>query len=72
MAWSGDGDPFGYSHHERLPVELMVFEVDPDDLEEFLRVDHDVWTLGEAFAEGLDRIPFISTEVWLDARGRAR
>jgi uncharacterized protein (TIGR03792 family) len=66
MALVDDGKPFGYSREERLPVEVLVFEVDPDHLEEFLRVDHDVWTLGEAFAEGIDRIPFISKEVWLD------
>ena len=66
MARSGDGERFGYSHHERLPVEVLVFEVDPDHLEEFLRVDHSVWTLGEAFAEGMNRIPFVSKEVRLD------
>jgi uncharacterized protein (TIGR03792 family) len=59
-------DPFVYSHHERRPVEVLVYEVDPAHLDEFLRVDHEIWTLGEAFADGLTRIPFISKEVWLD------
>lgn len=62
---SGTG-PARYVHGERRPVEVLVFQVDPDHLEEFLRVDHEVWTLGEAFMEGLDEIPFLSKEVWLD------
>lgn len=61
-----DDEAFGYSHHERLPVEVLVFEVDPDHLDEFLRLDHEVWTLGEAFAGDLEGIPFLSKEVWLD------
>ena len=51
-----------------------MFEVDPEHVEEFLRVDHEVWTLGEADvpdeagAEGEAEvtIPFLSKEVWLD------
>jgi uncharacterized protein (TIGR03792 family) len=35
-------------------------------VDEFLRVDHEVWTLGEAATPGLDEIPFLSKEVWLD------
>lgn len=41
-------DGFRYVEGERLPVEVLVFDVDPDHVEEFLRVDHEVWTLGEA------------------------
>ena len=37
-----------------------MFEVDPERVEEFLAVDHEVWTLGEAFTEGVDHIPFLS------------
>ena len=55
-----------YTRGERLPVEVLVFQVDPAHVDEFLRVDHDVWTLMEAFVEGLPRIPFLSKEVWLD------
>ena len=59
---------FDYRRDERLPVEVLVFDVDPDHLEEFLRVDHEVWTLGEAAigSPGDSTIPFLSKEVWLD------
>ena len=49
-----------------LPVEVLVFDVAVDHVDEFLRIDHEVWTLGEAFLDGFDRIPFVSKEVWLD------
>ena len=49
-----------------MPVEVLVFQVDPDHLDEFLHLDHDVWTLGEAFADPAAPIPFLSKEVWLD------
>lgn len=55
-----------FTSGERLPVEVLVFQVDPADVDEFLRVDHEVWTLGEAFGQGLPEIPFLSKEVWLD------
>ena len=57
---------FRYHSGERLPVEVLVFEVDPEHVEAFLDVDHEVWTLGEADVAGLDHIPFLSKEVWLD------
>jgi len=57
---------YRYTADERQPVEVLVFRVDPRHLDEFLRLDHEVWTLGEAFADGADRIPFLSKEVWLD------
>ncbi len=47
-------------------MEVLVFEVDPDHVESFLDVDHEVWTLGEAHADGFDHIPFLSKEVWID------
>ncbi len=59
-------DRYRYRTDERLPVEVLVFEVDADRVDEFLAVDHDVWTLGEAFADGFDHVPFLSKEVWLD------
>ena len=59
-------DRYRYVSGERLPVEVLVFDVDPQHLEEFLAIDHDVWTLGEAHTDGFDRIPFLSKEVWLD------
>ena len=55
-----------YTSGERLPVEVLVFEVSPEHVEEFLAVDHEVWTLGEAHTDAFDRIPFLSKEVWLD------
>jgi uncharacterized protein (TIGR03792 family) len=55
-----------YVSGERRPVEILVFEMDPAVVDEFLVVDHEVWTLGEANAPGLDRVPFLHKEVWLD------
>jgi uncharacterized protein (TIGR03792 family) len=55
-----------YYSNERRPVEVLVFRMDPQHVEEFIRVDHEVWTLGEAFMPGLSTIPFLSKEVWLD------
>lgn len=57
---------YHYTSGERLPVEVLVFQVDPAHVDDFLAHDHEVWTLGEAATEGLDRIPFLSKEVWLD------
>jgi uncharacterized protein (TIGR03792 family) len=58
--------PYRYRSGERLPVEVLVFEVEAGHVEEYLAVDHEVWTLGEAFIDGFDHIPFLSKEVWLD------
>lgn len=58
-------DRYVYTRGERLPVEVLVFEMDPDHVAEYLTVDHDVWTLGEARLDP-DHIPFLSKEVWLD------
>lgn len=57
---------YRYTSGERLPVEILVFEVDPEHVDEYLWVDHEVWTLGEAFHPELDHIPFLSKEVWLN------
>jgi uncharacterized protein (TIGR03792 family) len=57
---------YRYSRDERLPIEVLVFAMDPAHVEEFLAVDHEVWTLGEALLPGFERIPFIAKEVWLD------
>jgi len=40
--------------------------MDPSVVDEFIKVDHEVWTLGEALMPSLSRIPFLSKEVWLD------
>ena len=57
---------YSYINGERRPVEVLIFEMDPNVVDEFIQVDHEVWTLGEAFMPGLSRIPFLSKEVWLD------
>lgn len=57
---------YSYTSGERRPVEVLVFEMDPAVVEEFLVIDHEVWTLGEALLPGHERIPFLSKEVWLD------
>ena len=65
---TGRLDPSSYLYRrgEGQPVEVLVFRVDPNDVEDFVRIDHEVWTLGEASALGHDAIPFLSKEVWLD------
>lgn len=58
-------------HHEtgaRRPVEILVFEVDPEDVEHFLEIDYEVWTLGEADSLDGDELPFLAKEVWLNDR----
>ncbi len=57
---------YRYVKGERLPVEVLVFRMDPAHVEEYLAVDHEVWTRGEALLPGFERIPFLSKEVWLD------
>ena len=57
---------YSYINGEERPVEVLVFRMDPAVVDEFIRVDHEVWTLREARMEGLTDIPFLSKEVWLD------
>ena len=57
---------YSYITNEERPVEVLVFRMDPALVDEFIRIDHEVWTLGEAHMEGLTDIPFLSKEVWLD------
>jgi hypothetical protein len=57
---------YSYVNGERRPVEVLIFQMDPAVVDEFIRVDHEVWTLGEALMPSLSRIPFLSKEVWLD------
>ena len=57
---------FRYTKGERLPIEVLVFEISPEHVEEFLAIDHEVWTLGEAALPGFDQVAFLSKEVWLD------
>ena len=60
---------FVYVSGERRPVEVLVFRVEPGHVDEFLRVDHEVWTLGEALLEGHERIPFLSKGAAARSRG---
>ena len=57
---------YRYTKGERLPIEVLVFEIGPEHVEEFLAVYHEVWTLGEAELPGFDHVAFLSKEVWLD------
>ena len=57
---------YRYTKGERLPIEVLVFEMSPEHVGDFLVADHDVWTLGEAELPEFDEIPFLSKEVWLD------
>lgn len=59
-------NPYSYVTGEERPVEVLVFRMDPAVVDEFIRVDNEVWTLREAHMEGLTDIPFLSKEVWLD------
>jgi hypothetical protein len=51
---------------ERPPIEGLVFTMDHAHVEQFLAVDHEVGTFGEAELPGFERIPFLSKEEWLD------
>lgn len=57
---------YRYFTNERRPVEILVFRMNPQHVDEFIAIDHEVWTLGEALMLGLDDVPFLSKEVWLD------
>ena len=47
---------YSYINGEERPVEVLVFRMDPAVVDEFIRIDHEVWTLGEAHMEGLTDI----------------
>ena len=51
---------YSYVSGERRPVEVLVFQMDPSVVDEFLAIDFEVWTLGEAQTPGLGRLPFLS------------
>lgn len=57
---------YRYVQGERLPIEVLVFEMEPALVDDYLRADHEVWTLMEAGAPGFDHVPFVSKEVWVD------
>ena len=49
---------YTYTKNEHYPMEHLVFKTAPEDVERFLEVDHEVWTLMEAYAPGFDHFPF--------------
>ena len=55
---------YTYVKGEHYPVEHLIFETAPEHVQEFLDVDHEVWTLGEAESDLFDHIPFLYKEVW--------
>lgn len=57
---------YQYRKQEEYPVEYLIFKTQPEDVEAFLEADHQIWTMREATMEGLDQIPFLSKEVWLN------
>ena len=57
---------YTYTQNEHYPVEHLVFTTAPEYVKEFLEADHEIWTLGEANTPGLDHIPFLYKEVWLN------
>mgnify|MGYP000562277968 FL=1 len=57
---------YTYTKGEHYPMEHLVFKVAPEDVERYLEVDHEIWTLKEAFAPGFDHIPFLYKEVWIN------
>ena len=38
-----DPSSYRYDADERRPVEVLVFTMDPADVDDFLRIDHEVW-----------------------------
>ena len=57
---------YTYINGERRPVEVLVFQMDPSVVDEWIRIDHEIWTMKEALMPGLQHIPFLSKEVWVD------
>ena len=51
---------YRYTKGERLPIEVLVFEMSPEHVEDFLVADLDVWMLGKAELPEFDEIPFLS------------
>jgi uncharacterized protein (TIGR03792 family) len=59
-------EPFRYASGERRPVEVLIFDVDPEHRQEWLAADHEIWTLGEWSMPGPGGGRLLSKEVWLD------
>ncbi len=65
---------YRFVKNENRPIEVLIFSMREENVVEFLDIDHEIWTLGEAHgmlgsgtSTALTRtIPFLSKEVWLD------
>ncbi len=57
---------YTYTKGEHYPVEHLVFKTAPEDVQHYLDVDHEIWTLKEAFSPIFDHIPFLYKEVWVN------
>ena len=57
---------YTFTKNEHYPVEHLIFTTAPEHMEEFLKIDHEIWTLGEADTPGIDHIPFLYKEVWVN------
>jgi|LauGreDrversion4_2_1035121.scaffolds.fasta_scaffold27906_3 uncharacterized protein (TIGR03792 family) len=55
-----------YSINEKFPVEILQFYTKPEYVEEFIKVDYDIWTLKEAIDNNIAAYPFYAKEVWLN------
>jgi len=55
-----------YTINEKLPVEILQFYTKPEYVEEFIKVDYDIWTLKEAIDNNIAVYPFYAKEVWLN------
>lgn len=51
---------------ENLPVEVLRFKTALEDVQEFLKLDHEIWTVMECDAPGFDESPFLYKETWLN------
>lgn len=57
---------YSYVKGEQYPIEYLVFTTAPEHVQEFLDVDHEIWTVGQSQNELFDHIPFLYKEVWIN------
>lgn len=59
---------YKYTTGKKNPIEHLIFQINPQDLNEFIQADHEVWNLGDITLreDGVETIPFISKEVWVN------
>jgi uncharacterized protein (TIGR03792 family) len=55
---------FNLYYDKRFPVEYLIFQLaDPEKVDDFITIDHEVWTTYLASFDG-----FISKEVWINEK----